>query len=67
MVIDSVTTECGCTTPTLDKNIVLPGEFATLVVGFNPLSRHGKDIKEVYVNIAGEKPRVILLEAERRK
>ena len=67
MVIDSVTTECGCTTPTLDKNIVLPGEFATLVVGFNPLTRQGKDIKEVYVHIAGEKPRIILLEAERRK
>ena len=67
MVIDSVTTECGCTTPSLDKNIVLPGEFATLVVGFDPLSRQGKDIKEVYVHIAGEKPRVILLEAERRK
>ena len=67
MVIDSVTTECGCTTPALDKNIVLPGEFATLVVGFNPLTRQGKDIKEVYVHIAGEKPRVILLEAERRK
>ena len=67
MVIDSVTTECGCTTPTLDRNIVLPGEFATLVVGFNPLTPQGKDIKEVYVHIAGEKPRVILLEAERRK
>lgn len=67
MVIDSITTECGCTTPTLDKNLVLPGEFATLVVGFDPLSRQGKDIKEVYVHIAGEKPRVILLEAERRK
>jgi hypothetical protein len=67
MVIDSVTTECGCTTPTLDKYIVLPGEFATLVVGFDPLTRQGKDIKEVYVHIAGEKPRVILLEAERRK
>jgi hypothetical protein len=67
MVIDSVTTECGCTTPMLDKNIVLPGEFATLVVGFDPLTRQGKDIKEVYVHIAGEKPRVILLEAERRK
>jgi hypothetical protein len=67
MVIDSITAECGCTTPTLDKNIVLPGEFATLVVGFNPLSRQGKDIKEVYVHIAGEKPRVIVLEAERRK
>jgi hypothetical protein len=67
MVIDSVTTECGCTTPTLDKKIVLPGEFATLIVGFDPLSRHGKDIKEVYVHIAGEEPRIILLEAERRK
>jgi hypothetical protein len=67
MVIDSVTTECGCTTPSLDKNIVLPGEFATLVVGFDPLTRQGKDIKEVYIHIAGEKPRVILLEAERRK
>jgi hypothetical protein len=67
MVIDSVTTECGCTTPTLDKNIVLPGEFATLVVGFDPLTRQGKDIKEVYVHIAGEKPRIILLEAERKK
>jgi hypothetical protein len=67
MVIDSVTTECGCTTPVLDRNIVMPGEFATLVVGFDPLTRQGKDIKEVYVHIAGEKPRVILLEAERRK
>jgi hypothetical protein len=67
MVIDSITAECGCTTPTLDKNIVLPGEFATLVVGFNPLTRQGKDIKEVHVHIAGEKPRVIVLEAERRK
>jgi hypothetical protein len=67
MVIDSVTTECGCTTPILDRNIVLPGEFATLVVGFDPLTRQGKDIKEVYVHIAGEKPRIILLEAERRK
>jgi hypothetical protein len=67
MVIDSVTTECGCTTPMLDKNIVLPGEFATLIVGFDPLTRQGKDIKEVYVHIAGEKPRIILLEAERRK
>ncbi|MFM7725744.1 MAG: DUF1573 domain-containing protein, partial [Flavobacteriales bacterium] len=67
MVIDSVTTECGCTTPTLDRNIVLPGEFATLVGGFDPPARQGKDIKEVYVHIAGEKPRVILLEAERRK
>ena len=67
MVIDSITTECGCTTPTLDKNVVMPGEFATLLVGFDPLTRQGKDIKEVYIHIAGEKPRVILLEAERRK
>lgn len=67
MVIDSVTTECGCTTPTLDKKLVLPGEFATLVVGFDPLSRQGKDIKEVYVHVAGEKPIVIVIEAERKK
>ncbi len=67
LVIDSVTTECGCTTPTLDKQLVLPGEHATLKVGFNPLSRQGKDIKEVYVHVAGEKPIVIVLEAERKK
>ncbi len=67
MMIDSVTAQCGCTTSALDKQVVLPGEFATLKVVFDPITKQGKDIKEVYVHLPGEKPRVIVLEAERKK
>jgi Protein of unknown function (DUF1573) len=36
LVIDTVTTSCGCTTPVIQKRMVVPSDSTLLVIGFKP-------------------------------
>ncbi len=64
VTIDSVVASCGCTEPVMSTMTIPPGESAVMDVGFNPFGGRGREIKFVVVYIAGEKPRVITIEAE---
>ncbi len=67
MQIDSVVAECGCTEPKLDKMLVLPGDFATLDIGFTPFGSKGRVTKHLTIYVAGEEPRIITFNAEIEK
>lgn len=64
VVIDSLAASCGCTQPELDCFEILPGESATLKVGFDPFGKKGKEMKQVIIYIRGEEPRVVQIMAE---
>jgi len=36
LLIDTITTSCGCSVPTIDSKIIAPGRTATLEVSFKP-------------------------------
>ena len=67
MQVDSVIAECGCTVPKLDKTLILPGETATLDVGFSPFGSKGHVTKHLTIYVAGEAPKVITFSAEIEK
>ncbi|MBL7943294.1 MAG: DUF1573 domain-containing protein, partial [Flavobacteriales bacterium] len=61
--VDTVGASCGCTTPQIDRSLILPGDEAELTVGFDPEGKKGPQVKEVYIHIHGEaEPRVIRIE-----
>lgn len=62
--IDSVLASCGCTEPQLMKDFLMPGEQTQLKVGYNPLGASGREIKQIMIYVAGEKPRILMIEAE---
>lgn len=62
--IDSVLASCGCTEPQLVKDFLLPGEQTELRVGYNPFGASGREIKQIMIYVAGEKPRILMIEAE---
>ncbi|MDZ4822174.1 MAG: DUF1573 domain-containing protein [Flavobacteriales bacterium] len=63
--VDSLQASCGCTTPSLDKSFILPGESAQLKAGFDPLRKKGQQVIEVYLFIHGEtEPRIITIMAD---
>lgn len=64
MVIDSLVASCGCTEPKMDSMIISPNSSAIMDVGFSPFGGKGREIKFVTIYLAGEKPRVITIEAE---
>lgn len=63
--IDSVTAECGCTEPVMDKTVILPGEKGILAIGYDPFGKKpGRDVKHVAVYVHGEEPRIITISAD---
>lgn len=47
LVVDTVTASCGCTTPSVSKKIVEPGDSSVLVVGYKPVDTGWFDKKIV--------------------
>ena len=64
LVIDSLAASCGCTQPEIDRYEILPGESATLKVGFDPFGKKGKEMKQVIIYIRGEEPRLLQIMAQ---
>lgn len=51
---------CGCTTPTYTTDPILPGDTATLTVGFDPSGRPGRFVKHINVDATAEPRRTSL-------
>ena len=49
LFLQSVRASCGCTTPFWEKEGVLPGDSAKIVVAYNPFNRPGKFNKTITV------------------
>jgi hypothetical protein len=64
MTIDGVSVSCDCVSAQLAGNTVAPGESTTLLVEVNP-KEPGELQQEIIVRIAGEKPGIIRVRAER--
>lgn len=58
--IDSVESDCGCTTAILDKNTLAPGEAGTVKATFTFGARRGRYEKHLRVQIADEEKPVTL-------
>jgi hypothetical protein len=62
VTIESVDSECGCTTTTLDKNTLAPGETGAIKATFTFGARRGRYEKHISVQIEGEeKPATLAL------
>ncbi len=61
IVIQSVTTTCGCTVPRFDKEPVKEGETGTVEVVFDTSYREGEQTKTIEVSSNADKPVVLLL------
>ena len=64
MTIDSVSVQCDCVSTQLVANVIPPGESTALLVQVNP-KLPGVIEQEITLHIAGEKPAVIRVRAER--
>lgn len=60
VVIESVKTSCGCTTPEWSRDSVAPGAEGYVKVRFDPFSRPGPFNKEVYVQQKGKSAPYVL-------
>lgn len=60
VVLESVTTSCGCTVPMYDKKPVAPGGEGSLEVVFDTSGRQGKQTKTITVKSNASKPVVLL-------
>ncbi len=60
VVLESVTTSCGCTVPKYDKKPVVPGGEGSLEVVFDTSGRQGKQTKTITVKSNASKPVVLL-------
>lgn len=49
LILRKVKASCGCTVPTLDTDVLEPGESTTMEVSFNPGTREGKQQKEITI------------------
>lgn len=49
LVINRVTSDCGCTSPDWPREAIAPGESSVIKVAYNPLGRPGPFIKRVYI------------------
>lgn len=57
VVIVAARANCGCTTPEYPREVIHPGDTATVSVAYDPAGRPGRFTKYVQVNISdGEKP-----------
>ena len=64
MIIDSVSVPCDCISTKLNGSVIAPGDSKTLIIQINP-KQPGEFRQDVTLNIAGEKPAIIRLSAER--
>jgi hypothetical protein len=60
IILNSVTTSCGCTVPEFDKKPVAPGEEGSLEVVFDTSGRQGKQTKTITVKSNATKQVVLL-------
>lgn len=60
VVIESVKTSCGCTTPEWSKDSIPPGGTGFVKVRFDPMGRPGPFRKEVYVMQKGKSSPYVL-------
>jgi len=60
LVIQSVTTTCGCTVPKYDRKPIAPGKGGKLEVEFNTSGRDGMQTKTIMINSNATNPVVIL-------
>jgi len=60
LVINSVSTSCGCTVPKYDKKPLLPGKSGTLEVVFNTAGYSGVQSKTVTIQSNASTPVVIV-------
>lgn len=60
ITVQSVETECGCTTAVLDKTVYQPGESGRITATFTIGQREGEQTKHIQVRIQGEKEPVTL-------
>ncbi len=49
LIVESVTTSCGCTTAPIDRDLVAPGDTATLIVELDASKKMGKTAQKVTV------------------
>lgn len=60
LVLNSVTTTCGCTVPRYDKKPLKPGDTGSLEVVFDTSGRSGMQAKTITVNSNSSAPVVLL-------
>jgi Protein of unknown function (DUF1573) len=60
VIVEKLEPSCGCTTATLPKMTIDPGERSQLVTRFDITGRRGLQTKTVTVHIKGEKEPVVL-------
>lgn len=60
LVLNSVTTTCGCTVPRYDKKPLKPGDSGSLEVVFDTSDRNGMQTKTITVNSNSASPVVLL-------
>ena len=60
LLLQSVRTSCGCTTPKYDKKPIRPGKVGTIEVAFNTKGRPGIQRKTVMVVTNTEPPNTVL-------
>lgn len=49
IVIEEVSSSCGCTIPTYTKAPIMPGKIGVISVTYNPFNRPGEFVKEVVI------------------
>lgn len=60
LIIQRVTTSCGCTSPVWPKEPIAPGKGGKITVGYNPAGRPGPFAKTITIYSNAETPTVIL-------
>lgn len=60
LVLEAVTTSCGCTTPSFSRAPILPGKQVEIRVEFDPTDRPGKFSKTITVTSDGGRNRNLL-------
>ena len=60
IVIQSVRSTCGCTTPEYSKFPIAPGDTGSIEVSYNPTGRPGRFDKKIYVDLNTQPARYTL-------
>ncbi len=60
LILNQVTSSCGCTVPEWPREPILPGKSGTIRVSFNPDRQSGSINKTIQVNSNAETPQVVL-------
>ncbi len=60
LIIQKITTSCGCTVPEWTKEVVKSGQKGSIRITFNPKGYSGKFSKSIFVKSNAEKDVIIL-------